>query len=376
MIPDLRARLNAVAKKVKEEAPKCKCLIRESRIPVSQIGGLAAISEEQVYQFAHVDTKWQLNQTLFIDTETTGLRGAGTVAFLIGLGWLQDDVFWVRQLLMRDYPEELDMLETLQEILSGFSCVVSFNGKSFDIPLLKDRMLLSRFPDPWRSFAHIDLLHVARRLWKARIGCCRLEALEEMILGIVRKDDIPGAQIPERYFQYLKCGELSLLEDIIRHNHQDIVSLAMLFARLATVYQAPELQQEMLDVLSAGRALEKLGLKASARRCFQVASVSTLSKQARLHLAGSYRHDGDFAQAADVYFEMINCGEAEVLDYIALAILLEHRLHEIAAALSVTEKAILRFAGNTFWHAIDTETLDALYRRRERLKKRLVHHQV
>jgi len=376
MIPNLRARLNEIAKKAEEAPGKAfpaappECEVLESRVPLAQMEGLASVSAGQVVRFADTGADWKLHQTLFLDAETSGLRGAGTVAFLIGLGWVENDDFLIHQLVMRDYPEELDMLSKLQNILPRFSCVVSFNGKSFDTPLLKERFMLSRFPDPWRDFAHIDLLHIARRLWKARLGRCRLEALEEAVLGIIRDEDIPGAQIPERFFRYLKCGDFSLLSDVIRHNRQDIMSLAMLFSKLASIYQAPELQRDMLDVLSAGRALEKRGLGAAARRCFQVASVSTLSKQAKLFLAGSYRREKEFGRAAGVYFDLIDRGEAEVLDYIALAILLEHRLHDISSALLVTEKAIFRFSGENLWYTVDTGTLDALYRRRKRLQNK------
>ena len=370
MIPDLRARLNAAARKPAETAPKQECLILESSVPLPQMGGFSSVSFEQVFPFADIQMDWRLDRTLFIDTETTGLRGAGTVAFLIGLGWIENGNFVVRQLVMRDYPEEMDMLLTLQDILPGFSCLVSFNGKSFDIPLLRDRFLLSRLPDPWRGFAHVDLLHIARRLWKARLGCCRLEALEETILGHSRENDIPGSQIPERFFRYLKSGDFSLLDGVIRHNRQDILSLAKLLSKLAAVYQAPEQQQSFLDVLSAGRALEKRGLGEAARRCFQVASLSSFSRQARLFLAGSYRRKKDYPPAAGVYFELIDRGEAEVLDYVALAILLEHHLHDFASALRVTEKAIVRFAGDSLRRA-DEDTRNALYRRRRRLRKKL-----
>lgn len=162
-----------------------------------------------------------------------------------------------------------------------------------------------------------------------------------------------------------------MLSDVIAHNRQDIVSLAMLFSRLSSVFQAPERQLDMLDVLSAGKALEKRGLSAKARRCFQVVSVSTLSRQARLSLAGSYRNEKKFQRAAEIYYEMISHGEADVLDYIALAILLEHHLRDARSALSITEKAILRFSGESLWRAIDENTLEALYRRRKRLQKKV-----
>lgn len=369
MIPDLRARLKAVAQKESRPAEAAVHTAAQERIPLSTMRNLLDVTAEQVRRMGHPGDGWDIRRVLFIDTETTGLRGAGTVAFLVGLGWVEGDSFIIRQLLMRDYPQEPSMLEELSAYLNRFSTLVSFNGKSFDLPLLRDRFVMARMRDRWREREHLDLLHVARRTWRLRLGACNLGALEIAELGVRRSGDLPGAEVPERYFQYLKTGDMALLDDVLRHNRQDIHSLALLLMRLAEVYDAPYAQESMLDVLSAGRALERFGEGALARRCFQVASVSALSRQARLHLARSYRREHSYEEAAQAYHGMIARGEADAQAYTALAILLERHLRRPGEALAVTEQALFRLSGAQWTD--NNEAIHALMKRRKRLKGKI-----
>ena len=163
---------------------------------------------------------------LYLDTETTGLSGgAGTVAFLTGLGYLTENGFLVHQYLMRDYPEERFLLENVKAMLPQFDVLCTFNGKSFDLPLLQSRFRMNRMDASVLEKPHIDLLHLARRVWKLRLGRCNLGRLEEAIFGQPRVDDLPGNQVPERYFSFLKTGDFHLLQDVLEHNQQDIASL-------------------------------------------------------------------------------------------------------------------------------------------------------
>lgn len=371
MIPNLRARLKAVADKPKTEAAPVQCLVLESRVPLDTLGLPQAVTAAQAGWLGLDMPGFDPRRALFLDTETTGLRGAGTVAFLVGLGWLESDAFVVRQLLMRDYPQEADVLAQVADVLARFDCVVSFNGKSFDMPLLRDRFTMARLRERWRDLPQLDLLHAARRTWKLRLGTCTLSALEEAVLGIHREGDLPGSEVPQRFFDYLKCGDMALLDDVLRHNEQDIRSLALLLSVLASAYSAPEAQTSMLDVFSIGRALQRIGEGERARRCFEVASVSEISRQARVELAKSHKHDRDFAAAAEAYQGMINTGEADAAAYVQLAILHERYLGDLHAALRVTERALLRFSGQGFLQGVDSDTLDALQRRRKRLRRRI-----
>ena len=151
---------------------------------------------------------------LYLDTETTGLGGSGTVAFLVGMGWLNDEGFEVHQFLMRDYPEEPYLLKHVAAGLERFDVLCTFNGSTFDVPLLESRLLMNRMDRSCLEMPHIDLLHMSRRLWKLRLGRCNLSRLEEAILVQPREEDLPGSEVPQRYFDYLKTKREDLLDDM------------------------------------------------------------------------------------------------------------------------------------------------------------------
>jgi len=190
---------------------------------------------------------WQ--GVLCFDTETTGLSGgAGTVAFLVGWASLTPDpdggpVPWVevRQWFLRDHPGEADLIEALDPHLAGARALVSFNGASFDLPLLRSRWALAGRPFPERP--HRDDLHPSRRLWKRVLDTCRLGRLEELILGLNRVDDVPGALVPALWYDYLRQGAgwdfLTPLEGVLRHHAQDVYSLLCLDLVLAALRRDP-----------------------------------------------------------------------------------------------------------------------------------------
>jgi len=175
----------------------------------------------------------ELAKTLFLDTETTGLAGgAGTCAFLIGVAFVRDYQVTVRQYLMRDYHEEAAMLFDLYKLIHDFDAVVSFNGKSFDWPLLKDRFTLARFEPLRKHHVHLDLLHAARRLWRESLPSCSLDSLEGFVLKVARERDIPGSLIPQRYFDFVRTKQAELLVDVLEHNRADVLSLVTLVSVL------------------------------------------------------------------------------------------------------------------------------------------------
>jgi uncharacterized protein YprB with RNaseH-like and TPR domain len=177
----------------------------------------------------------------FLDTETTGLAGgAGTYAFLIGVGSIDEEGFRVRQFFMRDFGDEPSLLAGLTEYLSRFDTLVTYNGKTYDLPLLETRYRMARARPPFARLAHLDLLHGARRLWKLRLESCRLVELENQILGLERQGDLPGEMIPYYYFQYLRTQQAFQLVPIFHHNVMDIVSLACLTAVVPFAFRSPE----------------------------------------------------------------------------------------------------------------------------------------
>jgi uncharacterized protein YprB with RNaseH-like and TPR domain len=168
-----------------------------------------------------------------VDVETTGLAtAAGTLAFLVGVGIWRDGRLDVHQLLLPDHSTEMALLDHLAELLPPEAWLVTYNGKCFDWPLLTARYRLHRRAPPGHA-GHLDLLHVARQLWKHRLGGARLSLVETALCGVQRSDDLPGHLIPERYFTYLRARQPGLLTQIVEHNRQDIVSLARLLAVLA-----------------------------------------------------------------------------------------------------------------------------------------------
>ncbi|MBR3504936.1 MAG: ribonuclease H-like domain-containing protein [Clostridia bacterium] len=321
-----------------------------SRVPAD--GALFSLSGEGLRRM-RFDAPFDPRRALFLDTETTGLSGgAGTVAFLVGLGRVEGDRFAVYQYLMPNYGAEPLLLEKVAALVREAEALVTFNGRSFDVPLLRSRFVMCRMEDPTRDMPHLDLIHPARRAWKLRLKDCSLGHIEESVLGIRRENDIPGSEVPERYFSFLKSGDMSLLEDIVSHNRQDIVSLEALLARLSRAYAAPLEQTSMLDVFSLGKALEKQGERAEAGACYRLAARERpLSAMARLrerHVAGSanqrlslmLRAGRDWGEAERVWREMIDRRQMGVFPYVELAKLYEHRAGDPREALRLTEAAL------------------------------------
>ena len=313
---------------------------------------------------------------LFLDTETTGLRGgAGTVAFLVGLGRIEGRQFTVYQYMLPDYGAEPLLLQKVAALARDAACLVTFNGRSFDVPLLKSRYVMCRMADPLEGLEHLDLIHPARRAWKLRLKDCSLGHIESSVLGVTRQGDLPGGEVPERFFQYIKTGDRSLLDDIVAHNRQDIMSLGTLLVRLHDAYAAPARQTSMLDVFSLGMAIEKRGGKETAKACYRLAArerpLSTIERlrerrvaaYANRQLSLMFRREGSGEASEAVWREMIERGQMGIFPYVELAKYLEHQKKDIAAALSLTEKA-LAIAGE--------KDRPALIKRRERLLSRRV----
>ncbi len=177
----------------------------------------------------------------FLDTETTGLAGgSGTYAFLIGVGRITPEGFRVRQFFMREHCEEPSLLQSLADHLQEFDVLVTYNGKTYDQPLLETRYRMSRFRPPFDRMPHLDLLFGARRLWKLRFESCRLVDLETQILGVERQGDLPGEMIPYVYFEYLRTREAYKLVPILHHNAMDILTLACLTGVVPWAFRSPE----------------------------------------------------------------------------------------------------------------------------------------
>ena len=278
---------------------------------------------------------------LFLDTETTGLAGgAGTVAFLVGMGYFTGRDFAVEQVLMRDYGQESELLRTVSAVAGRFSVLCTFNGRTFDAPLLASRFVMNRLPSRLPS-VHADVLYPARRLWKLRLKRCNLANLEEQLLHVKREDDLPGAEVPQTYFRYLRDGDFAPIERILAHNRQDIVSLAQLLCFLCGQVDCPETVESGQDLLSLARSREKWGDTAKAVKCYRLCARGDTRAEAYHALARERRRAGDVTAAIRLYETMLRRGDDPVSACEALAKLYEHRLHNPAQALTYTRQALL-----------------------------------
>lgn len=207
------------------------------------LDALLDVSPEQI-AFAACDEDlddFAPESAVFVDTETTGLAGgAGTVAFLVGAGYVDGDVFRVEQCFMRDYDEEPAMLRYLDRLFKRFNVIVTYNGKSFDVPLLRSRFISNRMRFRLDAATHLDLVHVSRRLWKERLGDCSLGNIERNILNVHRLNDVPSAEIPAIWLEYLHTRDATRLTRVFRHHETDIVSLAALTGMVSKCLATPD----------------------------------------------------------------------------------------------------------------------------------------
>ncbi|MFW5770858.1 MAG: ribonuclease H-like domain-containing protein [Spirochaetota bacterium] len=181
---------------------------------------------------------FDLASLLFFDLETTSLStGTGNYPFLTGIGYVSNDNFIVEQFFMQDYSSEPAILRELLQYFHSFPALVTFNGKSFDVPLLKSRYRLNRVPGFPVHMHNIDLLHPCRAMFRSVYDSCSLKTMEERSLGIFREDDIPGWLIPDVFFTFQKEGSDPRLSNVIRHNMVDITSMATLLLFIDGMYQ-------------------------------------------------------------------------------------------------------------------------------------------
>ncbi|HQF62625.1 MAG TPA: ribonuclease H-like domain-containing protein [Anaerolineaceae bacterium] len=283
---------------------------------------------------------------IFLDTETTGLAGGtGTFAFLVGLGWWSDQGFELQQLFLREPAEEAALLNYLEEQIRRFEGVVTFNGKSFDAPLLNARYTINSLQSPLKGIDHIDLLHLSRRIWRNRLADRSLGNLEEQILRISRSaEEIPGWMVPEIYIEYLRTGDPAPLKGVFYHNAMDILSLAALYVYLVNFLEAPSRMDapQGLDMMAVARLYEELGYIPQALTLYDTCLSTELPKefmeQALLRFASIYRRERQWTSAVRLWERA--AGElGSIAACVELAKFYEHCDRNKTAALEWTERA-------------------------------------
>jgi hypothetical protein len=288
-----------------------------------------------------------LSAFVFLDTETSGLAGGtGTYAFLVGAArFSEEGEFILQQFFMRDPSEEPALLEGLADFLAPAQALVTFNGKAFDAPILATRYTMHSIPIPFKNFAHLDLLPLARRLWRARLESRALKFLEENILQAPRtSEEVPGYEIPWLYFDYLKSGDARPLKGVFYHNAMDVVAMAGLLSHTATMLADPfhEGIEHGLDVIALARLYEDLGQWETAARLFERGLQMSLNEQdfweAVRRLSVLQKRRGDFAEAIHLWEQAAS--EGHVYAYVELAKYYEHRQRDPKSALKWTKSAL------------------------------------
>lgn len=288
----------------------------------------------------------ELPDFIFLDTETSGLvGGSGTLVFLIGVGRFDQSGFHLAQYFLRDPMEESAQLIGLIQYLSAFQGLVTYNGKAFDIPLLTTRFILNGEASPFTTIAHLDLLPLARRLWRDRLPSRSLGQIEQKILGATRtEEDVPGWLIPSLYFEYLRTGDARPLRSVFYHNAMDILAMAALLNRIANMLEAPhpEVIQHGIDLIAIGKLFEDLGDYNSAAQCFEDGLSLEIPSQNRREALQRWSIMEKRRQNIEKAIELwrLSAVDQDIQAFIELAKYYEHQARNLEEAIQWTKSAI------------------------------------
>lgn len=283
---------------------------------------------------------------VFLDTETTGLStGTGTLIFLVGIGYRTPSGFELVQFFLREPGEEEAFITALDQWLARFDTIVSFNGKHFDLPILANRYLLTGSTPPFDRFEHLDVLQIARKLWRYRLPSRALSVLEKEIVQFYRtQEEVPGFLIPQLYIDYQNTGDARPLAGVFYHNAVDILTLAALYGKIAGMLTAPleEAAQHSLDLAAIARLYEELGQIETAAELYEASLEQGLPQafyaQTMERFANMRRRQGEWRQAAQLWRKAAEHGECQAC--IELAKYYEHRERNYTEALMWSKRAL------------------------------------
>lgn len=309
------------------------------------------------------------NNLLFLDTETTGLgSGTGVLIFLIGIGYFRDNTFVLEQFFLKDPAHEREFLIEIGKKIISFDTFVTYNGKSFDLPLLENRLIFCNIELDLSNFSHIDLLHLSRRLFRESLNNCCLRNIEQMILAITRDPDneIEGREIPDAYFRYLSTGKLKQIYKIITHNTSDVTNLALLLNKISTVIINP-CECEHLSLRALGKLYSEYSCSSAASRYYESLQKNMIEDPKILYsLSLIYKKRQEYKKAEKIWISLSENNYLEAM--IELAKLYEHRFSDFKKALSYAGKA-LELVENE--NCINTETVNLLSHRIKRLSMKI-----
>ena len=289
---------------------------------------------------------------LFVDLETTGIAGgAGTYAFLVGCAWFAGGTFRTRQFFLSSFTAERALLEAVGDVAATAGTVVTYNGKSFDLPLMETRFALHRLPTPFAGMPHVDMLHPARRMWREPApATCRLVTLEQQLCGYVREGDVAGFEIPARYFHYVHAGDARPLTAVFEHNRLDLLSLALVTARAAQLLDEGAVgARTAREAFGMGRLYERGGMMPEAKSCFARATeIEDGDEELRAEALRAYalvsRRLRQYEDAAAAWRQLLGlpvCPRPIVREASeALAVHLEHRRRDLMSARDFTVRLL------------------------------------
>jgi hypothetical protein len=322
-------------------------IVLRSRFPQPKVAQLSA-SVLRLLEPGSVDSACDAARWMFLDTETTGLAGGtGTYAFLVGLAWWQEDGLIVEQHFMRDHGEERSLLLSIAEQFAGGRVLVTFNGKSFDWPLLKTRFQMSRataIPEP---IAHLDLLYPARQLWRLSLRSVALKQLEQHVLELDRGPDIPSETIPQLYFDFLRGSPPEPVAEVFRHNQMDLCGLALLALRVHEMLADPEKSAcGPSELFGISRLLQRRGDELLAGRIYEKALVGGLPRAAeqiaQRELAFLAKRNRNFALSNEIWEKLLGDTILGFMAYEQLAIYYEHRADLPRKAAELSREALIK----------------------------------
>lgn len=255
------------------------------------------------------------DRLLFVDTETTGLSGgSGTLVFLLGMGRLEGRELVLRQYLLTSFSGETPFLTSAGAWLKEEEMLVSYNGKSFDVPLLATRGRMAGVPDLFSRMPHLDLLHPLRRGFRERWPSCRLGNAERNLIRFQRQNDLPGAEAPAAWFEWVRHREWRRLPGVLEHNRLDLISLAALLPLLCRAYREPWRWEA--DIGAVARSWLKAGRPDIALKMLERGRAG-LSHRGLLELAGLWRNLGEWQRACEVWWLLSNAGNDAATEQLA-----------------------------------------------------------
>ena len=323
------------------------------------------------------DEEIPMEECLFFDLETTGLQGgSGVYAFLLGFARYKDGIVHFRQYFLPDYGREGPLFSALNDWFQAFRYLISYNGKSFDLPVLSSRFLMNRQELTLHNLHHVDLVHLSRRIWKNSLRQCDLQTIEKDILRIKRSNDISGNMIPQAYIDFLRAGRVHDIIRVIEHNRQDLNTMPLLLAKLHHISRAPAEHLNASSALTMARSTFQMpDAEALYEKLEQIKEVSRDEKFLFLK-SMLLKHNKKYDRAYPLWEKLFTNPHYTYIALEEAAKYFEHRLKKFKAALELTDKALYQLEMQEEFGLRQDALYDSFMKRRHRLEEKILKNSV